>query len=74
MGQLIYMGVRLVAGTLYPAYRSFKAVKSKNVKVSGSNVGGHIHHHPMTFKHPVLTDMSHSQMLGKFEYTLPAKF
>jgi len=32
MGQLIYMGVRLVAGTLYPAYRSFKAVKTKNVK------------------------------------------
>ena len=43
MGQLIYMGVRLVAGTLYPAYRSFKAVKTKNVKVSYQqqcNVGG----------------------------------
>ena len=52
MGQLIYMVVRLVAGTLYPAYRSFKAVKTKNVKVSQqSNVGGHIYHPAMTFKY-----------------------
>ena len=39
MGQLIYMVVRLVAGTLYPAYRSFKAVKTKNVKVSQQQCG-----------------------------------
>ena len=58
MGQLIYMGVRLVAGTLYPAYRSFKAVKTKNVKVSKEHgiamwVGGHIYHPSMTFKYRI---------------------
>ena len=34
MGSLLYQTVRLVLGTLYPAYSSFKAVKTKNVKVS----------------------------------------
>ena len=34
MGSVLYQGVRLVFGTLYPAYFSFKAVKTKNVKVS----------------------------------------
>ena len=33
MGELLYLSVRLLAGTLYPAYRSFKAVKTKDVKV-----------------------------------------
>ena len=33
MGSLLYQSVRLVLGTLYPAYSSFKAVKTKNVKV-----------------------------------------
>ena len=51
MGQLIYMGVRLVAGTLYPAYRSFKAVKTKNVKVS--ELGGHIYHPLTTLKYRI---------------------
>lgn len=32
MGQVLYIVVKLVAGTLYPAYQSFKAVKTKNVK------------------------------------------
>ena len=34
MGSVLYQSVRLVLGTLYPAYSSFKAVKTKNVKVS----------------------------------------
>ena len=34
MGSVLYQTVRLVLGTLYPAYSSFKAVKTKNVKVS----------------------------------------
>jgi receptor expression-enhancing protein 1/2/3/4 len=29
---LVYASVKLVCGTLYPAFRSFKAVKTKNVK------------------------------------------
>ena len=32
MGVLLYQSFRLVFGTLYPAYCSFKAVKTKNVK------------------------------------------
>jgi len=32
MSYLVYGSVKLVFGTLYPAYSSFKAVKSKNVK------------------------------------------
>eukprot|EP00092_Neocalanus_flemingeri_P010081 GFUD01010864.1.p1 GENE.GFUD01010864.1~~GFUD01010864.1.p1 ORF type:complete len:393 (-),score=72.18 GFUD01010864.1:143-1321(-) len=32
MGQVLYQSFRLVFGTLYPAYCSFKAVKTKNVK------------------------------------------
>eukprot|EP00092_Neocalanus_flemingeri_P034329 GFUD01037336.1.p1 GENE.GFUD01037336.1~~GFUD01037336.1.p1 ORF type:complete len:300 (+),score=77.95 GFUD01037336.1:202-1101(+) len=32
MGHLVYVLVKLVFGTLYPAYYSFKAVKTKNVK------------------------------------------
>ena len=34
MFQLVYVSFKLVFGTLYPAYCSFKAVKTKNVKVS----------------------------------------
>ena len=33
MGQVLYQSFRLIFGTLYPAYCSFKAVKTKNVKV-----------------------------------------
>merc|ERR1712106_1004176 len=32
MGQVLYQSFRLIFGTLYPAYCSFKAVKTKNVK------------------------------------------
>ena len=32
MGPVLYQGIRLVFGTLYPAFKSFKAVKTKNVK------------------------------------------
>ena len=38
MGSVLYQSIRLVFGTLYPAYSSFKAVKSKNVKVGWSMV------------------------------------
>ena len=65
MGQLIYMVVRLVAGTLYPAYRSFKAVKTKNVKVSQQrNVGGHIYHPAMTFKYRIEDCVDRSMCTG----------
>ena len=33
MSRILYQSFRLVCGTLYPAYGSFKAVKTKNVKV-----------------------------------------
>lgn len=33
MSVLVYSCTKLVAGTLYPAYGSFKAVKERNVKV-----------------------------------------
>ena len=39
MGEMLYLGVRLLAGTLYPAYCSFKAVKNKNVKVRSRRRG-----------------------------------
>ncbi len=32
MSITVYNGFRLVFGTLYPAYASYKAVKTKNVK------------------------------------------
>ena len=32
MSLVIYSSFRLVFGTLYPAYKSYKAVKTKNVK------------------------------------------
>ena len=32
MSGFVYCAFRLVFGTLYPAYASFKAVKTKNVK------------------------------------------
>ena len=35
MGAVLYQSIRLVFGLIYPAYFSFKAVKTKNVKVSG---------------------------------------
>ena len=33
MGNILYSPVKLSVGTLYPAYCSFKAVKTKNIKV-----------------------------------------
>ena len=33
MGNILYSCVRLSVGTVYPAYRSFKAVKTRDIKV-----------------------------------------
>jgi len=32
MGSIFYQSTRLIFGVLHPAYKSFKAVKTKNVK------------------------------------------
>jgi hypothetical protein len=34
MSSLLYSTLKLCAGTIYPAYESFKAVKTRNVKVT----------------------------------------
>ena len=38
MSRILYQSFRLLCGTLYPAYGSFKAVKTKNVKVGKPEV------------------------------------
>lgn len=38
MSAFVYCAFRLVFGTLYPAYASYKAVKTKNVKEYVSEV------------------------------------
>ena len=45
MSQVLYTAFRIVFGGLYPAYCSFKAVKTKNVKVRiSSSPDNHLHH------------------------------
>ncbi len=39
MSSLIYSALKLCAGTIYPAYESFKAVKTRNVKVKYKLLG-----------------------------------
>ena len=42
MSSLVYSTLKLGAGTIYPAYESFKAVKTRNVKVGYASYGKYL--------------------------------